>query len=60
VHLDPTGPTPLDGIDLVYGTARLLRVLQTNILLDIGLSAEQAGSLILASYQREMPVVDYR
>jgi ApeA N-terminal domain 1 len=60
VHLDPTGPKPLDDIDLVYGTARLLLVLQTNILLDIGLSAEQAGSLILTSYQREMPIEDYR
>ncbi|MGO8905509.1 MAG: HEPN domain-containing protein [Solirubrobacteraceae bacterium] len=60
VHLDPRGPKPLDGIDLIYGTARLLLVLQTNILLDIGLSAEHAGSLILTSYQGEMPIVDYR
>ncbi len=60
VHLDPRGPKPLDGIDLTHRTAQLLLVLQTNLLLDIGLSAEQAGSLILTSYQREMPVVDYR
>jgi hypothetical protein len=58
-HLDPDGPRGLDGIPLVYAVARLQLVLQTNLLLDLGLGSDDVNTLVLTSYHNMMPVRDF-
>ena len=58
-HLDPTGDPGLDGVDLVYATARLQLVIQTNLLLDLQLGEDKVAELVLTSYADQMPVRDF-
>jgi hypothetical protein len=58
-HLDPSGKPGLHGVDLVYATARLQLVIQTNLLLDLQLGKDKVGELVLTSYQNQMPVRDF-
>jgi hypothetical protein len=58
-HLDPTGTRGLEGVDLLYATARLELVIQTNLLLDLQLGKDKVGELVLTSYYNQMPVRDF-
>jgi|HubBroStandDraft_2_1064218.scaffolds.fasta_scaffold129223_2 hypothetical protein len=59
-HLDRSISKSLGGVNLIYAVARLRLVIQVNLLLDLGLERELTGSLVLTSYDRRMPIVDYR
>ncbi|HEY5193120.1 MAG TPA: HEPN domain-containing protein [Solirubrobacteraceae bacterium] len=59
-HLDRSISKALNGVDLIYAVARLSLVIQINLLLDLELEPNLAGSLVLTSYDRRMPIVDYR
>ena len=58
-HLDPSGDPGLDGVDLVYATARLQLVIQTNLLLDLQVGEDKVAELVLTSYADQMPVRDF-
>jgi hypothetical protein len=57
VHLSPSGPNPAENPARIYALARLLLVIQTNLLLDLGIPADIAGGLIRMSYDREVPLI---
>jgi hypothetical protein len=59
-HLSRSISKALEGADLLYAVERLRLVIQVNLLLDLGLSRETVGSFVLMSYDRQVPIVDYR
>ena len=58
-HLDPSGKPGLHGVDLVYATARLQLVIQTNLLLGLQLGKDKVGEPVLISYDNQIPVRDF-
>jgi hypothetical protein len=59
-HLSRSISKALEGVDLPYAVERLRLVIQVILLLDLGLSSETVGSFVLTSYDRQVPIVDYR
>jgi len=59
-HLSRSISKALEGVDLLYAVERLRLVIQVNLLLDLGLSREMVGSFVLTSYDRQVPIIDYR
>jgi ApeA N-terminal domain 1 len=59
-HLSRSISKALEGVDLLYAVERLRLVIQVNLLVDLGLSRETVGSFVLTSYDRQVPIVDYR
>jgi hypothetical protein len=59
-HLSRSISKALEGTDLLYAVERLRLVIQVNLLLDLGLSGETVGSFVLTSYDRQVPIIDYR